>query len=529
MTTDAMDLSVGDFVSALGPTLVRVAHGTAVDARVHRLVILDEDDAPTRETGTVYLGIGATPSAVDRLVTSVMLGNSAGIVIREATLARYTEERGAMPPPGVTVLALADDVDWVEFTALGQRLLEGAARGDAGMPTQSLFELADRLAKQTAAHVIIEDREFQIMAYSRATGSMDRARREAILRGGMATAMRTVFEEQGVLRALRTQPSVVKVPPNPASGMGARLAVGIFTAGEFLGSIWVTEGPVPLPPHTERAMQAIAQHAAGIVVRQRLAASVSDARDEVLARRLVSGGPTAGDSASALGIDPRHGIVVIALSSRVALSEPGHLSRLRRIAEARIRARGWTAASFDEADGLWLVYASALDGAAWEAEHAHVLGEVLGDARAAGLDLVALSSDRLAVGDLDALARDLRVGLEAIAGDPRDSVRLSDLWADLALADTDAALGPALRRWRPRIDVLRRYDATRQGDLVETLGVYLATFGDIPETARRLIVHKNTLRYRLRRIEELASLDLSDPDQQLALLLILRSAGDEGS
>jgi DNA-binding PucR family transcriptional regulator len=40
--------------------------------------------------------------------------------------------------------------------------------------------------------------------------------------------------------------------------------------------------------------------------------------------------------------------------------------------------------------------------------------------------------------------------------------------------------------------------------------------------AAKLHIHKNTLRYRLRRLTEIAGLDLSDPDTRLGLMLQLR-------
>ncbi|HYH28808.1 MAG TPA: helix-turn-helix domain-containing protein [Pseudonocardia sp.] len=56
---------------------------------------------------------------------------------------------------------------------------------------------------------------------------------------------------------------------------------------------------------------------------------------------------------------------------------------------------------------------------------------------------------------------------------------------------------------------------------------YLESFGDMVSAARRLHVHPNTLRYRLRRIRELTGLDLDDADTRLAAALQLR-AGDAG-
>jgi DNA-binding PucR family transcriptional regulator len=64
---------------------------------------------------------------------------------------------------------------------------------------------------------------------------------------------------------------------------------------------------------------------------------------------------------------------------------------------------------------------------------------------------------------------------------------------------------------------------------VETLECWLQRFGDVTSTADQLHVHKNTLRYRLRRIEEVSGVTLDDPEERFELMLEFRvrqSLGD---
>lgn len=78
------------------------------------------------------------------------------------------------------------------------------------------------------------------------------------------------------------------------------------------------------------------------------------------------------------------------------------------------------------------------------------------------------------------------------------------------------------------IAALCDYDARRGSALVETLERHLTDRGGIAATARALVIHPNTLRQRLQRIEELTGLALEDEDLlslELALKLHrLRSA-----
>lgn len=58
--------------------------------------------------------------------------------------------------------------------------------------------------------------------------------------------------------------------------------------------------------------------------------------------------------------------------------------------------------------------------------------------------------------------------------------------------------------------------------LMQTLAVYLETHCQISETAKRLYVHRNTIIYRLEKIEELLGKSIKDPDTTLHLRLALR-------
>lgn len=63
------------------------------------------------------------------------------------------------------------------------------------------------------------------------------------------------------------------------------------------------------------------------------------------------------------------------------------------------------------------------------------------------------------------------------------------------------------------------YDRERRSDLLKTLRVYFETGANASEAADRLFLHRNSLLYRLARIEELVGLDLKDSRARLALQL----------
>ncbi|MFI6597626.1 PucR family transcriptional regulator [Nonomuraea sp. NPDC050536] len=66
------------------------------------------------------------------------------------------------------------------------------------------------------------------------------------------------------------------------------------------------------------------------------------------------------------------------------------------------------------------------------------------------------------------------------------------------------------------------YDGRHNAHLVETLRAWLDAFGDVITASANAYVHPNTFRYRVRRVAEVAGIDLQDPSIRFAAMLQLR-------
>lgn len=92
----------------------------------------------------------------------------------------------------------------------------------------------------------------------------------------------------------------------------------------------------------------------------------------------------------------------------------------------------------------------------------------------------------------------------------------------LPLLGEDAVTAFAEGLLRP----LREHDRTARGDLVASLRAWLSRHGQWDAAAADLGVHRHTLRYRMRRVEELLGRSLDDTDVRMELWLALRSGED---
>lgn len=69
---------------------------------------------------------------------------------------------------------------------------------------------------------------------------------------------------------------------------------------------------------------------------------------------------------------------------------------------------------------------------------------------------------------------------------------------------------------------LERYDKSQKNELMETLEKFVTHRCDLKETADALFLHKNTLRYRLKKIEEILQIDMEDFNEVLSLMVAFK-------
>lgn len=90
---------------------------------------------------------------------------------------------------------------------------------------------------------------------------------------------------------------------------------------------------------------------------------------------------------------------------------------------------------------------------------------------------------------------------------PYEDLEVYKVLADVA---KDKDLSDLFQR---KLGNLLSYDQDTRSELLKTLYVYLELGRNIQETAKKLYIHRNSVKYRLDRIEEIAQLDLSSAHQ----------------
>jgi DNA-binding PucR family transcriptional regulator len=116
----------------------------------------------------------------------------------------------------------------------------------------------------------------------------------------------------------------------------------------------------------------------------------------------------------------------------------------------------------------------------------------------------------------------LALKMQKVVGVGRDVTQFEDLGVFQVLAELPdvASVERFVRRW---LGPLMDHDSNKGSQLVATLSAYLENGGHYDATAKLLVVHRSTLKYRLQQIRTVTGYDLGDPDTSFNLHLAARA------
>jgi sugar diacid utilization regulator len=227
-----------------------------------------------------------------------------------------------------------------------------------------------------------------------------------------------------------------------------------------------------------------------------------------------TGGPQALNRAQALGYDLGRPHRVVVIEAGQSHEDLDALFRAVRRGAREVRVGSLLAARLRD-----VVVLADTKEAPWARFWAVVAGELRGtDCR------IGVGGRRAAMEEFPHSYQEAQLALniqKAVGG--REHLTLFDdlgVYQVLATANDSASLVHFVHEW---LGALMDYDATHGSQLVLTLSEYLDRGGSYDATARALSVHRNTLKYRLRRIRDVSGHDLGIPDTQFNLQLASRA------
>ncbi|GGL96498.1 transcriptional regulator [Streptomyces fumigatiscleroticus] len=381
-------------------------------------------------------------------------------------------------------------------------------------------ELVDEISELLGAPATLENRHFELIAFGAYDdegdldpSSLDPVRTRSILTRRSTAAVRAWFEGFGITRA--TGP--VRIPPAPEAGVHrGRVCLPVRHRGVVLGYVWLLDGD---PGPTERQLAAAmrvtdrigalladeAQHGADLTreLRAVLTAERDWQRDMAVAELRAALGARADLPHTMVCVapwpyaDPQDAPSVRTMPGATALCVVPSPTSARSLALlVRLRSAETPAPAVSAATRL-LEQARA---------------SAAGDAVAAGI-----APARTGLAELGEAWHQASAAARAALAEPRLGPVAE--WASIGPFRMLTALSPRAAH-DPAVRTLL---APAHQELARTAEVYLDCAGQATRTAGRLGIHRQTLYYRLSRVEQLTGLDLDDGEDRLLLHMALKA------
>ncbi|MFC1413718.1 PucR family transcriptional regulator [Streptacidiphilus sp. N1-12] len=520
-------ISLRQLLMSLGEPLAELQYAPDLDAVVRGITLLDPEDPPAARPGDLVLALGVRGRAALPVLRAAGRDRAAAVALKPVPAGSQEALRTAAEEAGVALLTVRPEAHWGHLDALVRAALAAGspARPDPESEGGDLFGLAQTTAVLTGGIVSIEDSANRILAYSRSADSdeADDLRRLTILGWQGPEPYLSKLREWGVFQRLRTLDAVVAIDAHPELGLRRRLVVAIRSGERQLGTIWVQEGSHPLAERADRALLGAARVAALHLVRRRSELSADLRLTRTLLAGLLDGAAGPQSLAGHLSLDVRRPAAVLGFA--LPLGTGPTRSEALDVISVHAAARHRSALVAPVGDRVYVllpelprgISPEVLRGWAQEVSDAaggHLTAPLRGAVGRVVPTLAAAPASRAEADRvLDAMASGRITAAVAALPDVRAEVLLGELLALLAA-------NPEVRD--PRLTALVAQDTKQGGQLAASVLAWLDHLGDVREAADELHVHPNTVRYRIRRAEQLTGIDLRSPEQRLLAMLQLR-------
>ncbi|MEI5101401.1 helix-turn-helix domain-containing protein [Streptomyces sp. PmtG] len=379
-------------------------------------------------------------------------------------------------------------------------------------------ELVDELSTLLGAPATLENRDFELIAFGAHDGGdgfdaadLDPVRTRSILTRRSTAEVRAWFESFGITRATRP----VRIPPTPEAGVHrGRICLPVRHRGYALGYVWLLDDPPgPTDAQLDAAMEVAARIGALLADEAQAGADLTrEFRAVLTAERGWQRDMAVAALRTALGAraEGLHAVVCVAPWRS---ADPEDAPALRTVPGATALCTApWAARGAPGQCLAVLVRLRSADSLTPALTAAARLTE------SAGGSAAGVAGARAGLEDLGAAWSEASAAARAALAEPRFApvARWSDIGPYRLLAALPAeAAGDA---------VARALLTPAHRELARTAEVFLDRAGQAGRAAAELGIHRQTLYYRLSRVEQLTKLDLDEGEDRLLLHMVLKAS-----
>ncbi|WP_431986355.1 PucR family transcriptional regulator [Streptomyces griseoflavus] len=387
-------------------------------------------------------------------------------------------------------------------------------------------ELVDEISELLGAPATLENRDFELIAFGAYDSEgdldpsvLDPVRTRSILTRRSTAAVRAWFEGFGITRA--TGP--VRIPRTPEAGVHrGRVCLPVRHRGVVLGYVWLLDyDPGPSEQQLDAAMRVTVRIGALLADEAQHGADLTrELRAVLTAERDWQREMAVAELRTALGhrAEGPHTVVCVAPWPSAG---PEDAPSVRTVPGATaLCTLPWARAGGSPGDGQSLALLLRLRSSDVLAPATTAASRLLERAGSRGGPPVAagIAAPRAGLADLGTAWEEASASARAVLAEPRLGPVAQ--WASIGPFRLLTALPPVAAR-DPAVSPLL---SPAQAELARTAEVYLDRAGQAGRAAAELGIHRQTLYYRLSRIEKLTGLDLDDGEDRLLLHMALKAA-----
>ena len=385
-----------------------------------------------------------------------------------------------------------------------------------------LHDVVTILAKILQRSILIDDAQHKLLAHAQ-QGPIDEARKKAIERGASSPRSISILRERGVYDKWHQYLRPLHLAAQPDLGLTmARVVAPIIVSGEILGAIWILAGEQPLTELDELSIEHTATIAALIILKEQAIQEVRRSlQGDFLDKLLLSESP----------LDPQ----TVEQGKRFHYQKSqAHQILFATLNETGKKTLANLAASFTswlQRKKIWGLVAERDEGVILIVEtDANSTGKRLGELLLSSYQLF-YPSLILGISQFQPKEKPLQIFYKQAVQAADIGRRLGSqgkviCYWKLGLLNWLYTLSPeelATNLYLDQIKAIVLYDQTHQADLLASLEIYLESGGALQEAAESLHIHRNTLSYRMKRIQEILKIDLQDSQTRFNLYVALKA------
>jgi DNA-binding PucR family transcriptional regulator len=410
---------------------------------------------------------------------------------------------------------------------MAKRLVDAMKNDPFRASFDSLEEFADMVSEVLQCPITIEDANHRLLAYSTHDDRTDPARIATIIGRRVPEKVINSLWKEGVIPSLLSSRDPVRVKTVDDIGLGNRVAVSVWKNDEVLGFIWALEIEKTLGEKEMVCLKQAAEATKNKLIQVQTRKNKKEEQFQEFFWQLLTSHLQSNEDIinkfHSLQISPPSlfAAAVFHFSQNLTRDDEKHIAYLlKTIQEPKILLH--------TIDHQQLILFISADGIQQPVKKLNTFCELFVDKM----------KERFGIESVVQGFSDIYTDLQKVEKSYKDAQTVLSVKRKFPNEARDLHSYPNLGIYK-YIDVLieksrfdqnenyslkklHEYDKKNNSDLAETLEVYLNKDSNVQEAAIALNIHTNTLNYRLKRISEIAEINLRDPNQKITLFLDLK-------